>query len=649
MLHHETASREALAWPESIRRFSGNLDGKITLLAIPWIMSLIVLIGLVGNSGEMVQEKLEVQSAADTAAYSAALWQARGMNTLTTTNHLIGEMTAWVVIHESLGGPELDKGEKFRTNEYQERDKYLNQLQPKAPHIESLLGVPATFGYFYNIDKQIVDKVIDRIQDTDMISGATIYDGRLTLQSCAVTLLGVKNVANVVVGVGIAIRQTPFAAVGMALEGLGLGIHVGASLELIVVGKEWLVIQGLEKAGQSTVIVKQGLRNGLIPAMSFYGDLVAGQLAGSSVNLSPVNASLVKSMKTLKERHRVSEVVVYPSPDSLVRPLRLPVKAEPKGPPEGSDKDVSRPESLWSGRDEARGAMAPILELSERVNDLLDFANDIPGVSESGVIPQITLVAKKTWPQNPSDDSLPEFNWKGERITQLNRATYPYVDAYRKGIRATWRETFELEGIPSSFAAQYFTHWSNRYTVTESNRLRQDGVHLYVMEDMSARKKGNERWVKDDRRAEELFTVMGFTRREKLNIRLLPRLFNEAGKFDAVGMSQALLYNANGRELRDDQRHQPNTGWDTLNWEPEVQAPEWGDHAPGEGARKSWIGFMMGQSRVKERSAAVQLNWQAKLVPITMSRLTDSLRSGYAAPLDKPVRSLRDNSRVIAH
>jgi len=223
------------------------------------------------------------------------------------------------------------------------------------------------------------------------------------------------------------------------------------------------------------------------------------------------------------------------------------------------------------------------------------------------------------------------------------------VDAYRKGIRATWRETFELEGIPSSYAAQYFTHWSNRYTVTESHRLREDDVHLYVMEDMSARKKGNERWVQEDRRAEELFTVVGFTRRDKLGIRLLPGLFNEAGKIDTVGMAQALLYNANGRELRNDQRHQPNTGWDTLNWEPEVQAPEWGDHAPGQGAKKSWVLFVMGQERMKERSAAVRLNWQAKLVPITITRLTDALRSGYAAPLDKPVRSLRDNSRVIAH
>jgi hypothetical protein len=66
-----------------------------------------VIIGFVGNAGYVVTEKVNTQNAADAVAFSSAQWMARGMNAVTATNHLLGEVTALVVCVEGLGGPEV--------------------------------------------------------------------------------------------------------------------------------------------------------------------------------------------------------------------------------------------------------------------------------------------------------------------------------------------------------------------------------------------------------------------------------------------------------------------------------------------------------------------------------------------------------------
>ena len=70
------------------------------------ILGLMVLAGFVGNAGHVVTTKVSTQNAADAIAFSSAQWMARGMNAVTATNHLLGEVTALVVILEGLGGPE---------------------------------------------------------------------------------------------------------------------------------------------------------------------------------------------------------------------------------------------------------------------------------------------------------------------------------------------------------------------------------------------------------------------------------------------------------------------------------------------------------------------------------------------------------------
>jgi hypothetical protein len=59
---------------------------------------------------------------------------------------------------------------------------------------------------------------------------------------------------------------------------------------------------------------------------------------------------------------------------------------------------------------------------------------------------------------------------------------------------------------------------------------------------------------------------------------------------------------------------QPDTGWDTLNWQPPVEAPEWGGGSPTIRAGDAWAVFT--SSQPSGPKARVRLNWQGKLVPV---------------------------------
>ena len=108
--------------------FHGDESGKISLLASMLMLVLIALAGLIGNTGHVAKEKLEAQNAADSIAYSSSLWMARGMNSVTATNHMLGEATAMSAVHEAFGGPELDLSIKRNTTENQTLNSIIKGL-----------------------------------------------------------------------------------------------------------------------------------------------------------------------------------------------------------------------------------------------------------------------------------------------------------------------------------------------------------------------------------------------------------------------------------------------------------------------------------------------------------------------------------------
>ena len=74
-------------------------DGTISILSVFAVLVLTMLLGMVMNVGRQVDGKIRLQNAADAAAYSGGVTLARGMNTLTFTNHLLCDVfanTAWL-------------------------------------------------------------------------------------------------------------------------------------------------------------------------------------------------------------------------------------------------------------------------------------------------------------------------------------------------------------------------------------------------------------------------------------------------------------------------------------------------------------------------------------------------------------------------
>lgn len=145
--------------------------------------------------------------------------------------------------------------------------------------------------------------------------------------------------------------------------------------------------------------------------------------------------------------------------------------------------------------------------------------------------------------------------------------------------------------------------------------------HMYVMKYSDPESKGNEFWVNDSELAEELFVLIGMASRESHPMIFAPALYGNHLNKRRTAFAQAIVYNANGRDPGNaNPGLQPNTGWDTLNWMPPVEAPEWGDHEPSR--RNESPLDLFGSNRRVERPAEVQLNWQVKLVPLTESNLT---------------------------
>jgi hypothetical protein len=107
--------------------------------------------------------------------------------------------------------------------------------------------------------------------------------------------------------------------------------------------------------------------------------------------------------------------------------------------------------------------------------------------------------------------------------------------------------------------------------------------HMWVMQQMEGRNKGNEPWVNDSPVADKLFTVSSSVKRAGQQIFMSPVFFTQHLSGQRECRAKSMLYNANGRGVgvrsnseTERSNYQPNTGWDTLNWQVPTRASEWG-------------------------------------------------------------------------
>ncbi len=680
-------SQPGRATGRPLARFHENESGKVSLLASMMMLALVALAGLIGNTGHVAKEKLETQNAADSVAYSSSLWMARGMNALTATNHLLGEATAIAAVHEALGGPELDVGIKQNTSENRALDQIIRNLARLAPVAPLTPYTPAPIP---NIDKRVVKFVTDKTSpaDGEMNAFATIYDSRMALKRQLAVILPAKALANL----GFLVPP-PW---GYLTAGIAYGVHIAGTANIVLIGKEWFVLQALEAIANAFKPVKKVVENQLVPTLAAHAQFVASyDQTENKFKPGILDGAVERVVLDLEGKLEV-EASLFPK----FKELRLPVVYEPKPNLRGS----SQPTTGWgtdvpalvqlpdldsdkmkSKLEKAMGDMQKQIDKMKRdKDDLDDFEKDIDKrLGEDDVtaderselqrekeeieksrqakqkrIAEIEkklaeLKAKKaeiekaisepipTQSNNLSVRSIPQsLNQEQERYTQWVRATYPQTDGFRAPIRA-WLKQW----APKSKAAEHFDKWSNRYTLVKAwqfrsgYRARKSGdriswskskkpIQMFVLTDSfrgDRDRKGREKWTGSSsdamREAEKLFTLIGVAHREYEPL-FSETLYPSTSKTGMTAYAQAIFYNANTQQPGSGRsRFQQKIGWDTLNWDPSIDVPEWGAPAHQSAPKWPWEAF---DGTTQAAVAKVKLNWQAKLMPVQTKRLEDA-------------------------
>ena len=636
--------RTTAGWPPRIVRFARDEDGKVSIVSILAVMAIFGMIGLVVNTGRAAREKVELQTAADAAAATTTLWLARSMNAVTTANHLMGEATAVLALLDGLGGPDFPISPPVETPQGKWYCSKLKKMRSTAPATQ----MNAKVAWLRTIDAKLVPAVVDAMtvdQGTTTV-GAALYDAKMTTKFVATTCLTMKTFVNTLQLFVPLLRVSGYGQpVAEAIEWAGLAVHAAATPILGLALKEWLFLQGIEKA---LIAIGPPIRSTLVkvvlPGLSRYGDMVVGT-AGRPGGM---HRAIRRSLHALEQEYRLAGLELVPG----VEQLRLPVEVE-KPPVDGGGE---QPPRGWTGNFEstllrelrrayeiAISGIKVAIKAAEITMRLALMAAEAAGAAVDAAtggnagalreeirkvrqeIEKLTnkLQEATDLPEPPSSDGfvdnpardvdrLPVFDWEAEWRSQWARATHPYVDDYRAPMIHWFRDH-----VPLSNAATYLVNWSNRFTLVRSYQLRGDAerTHMYVLRGMEPSTKGREPWVADARAAADLFAVVAVATREPAAVWLAPRVFGAPGGLQAA-VAGGLLYNANGNRVSASASAatQPDTGWDTLNWQPPVKAPEWGSGTPTIRVGDALAVFT--SSKPTGPKAAVRLNWQGKLVPV---------------------------------
>jgi hypothetical protein len=589
-------------------------DGTMAQVTIIVVMGFTILVGLVGNVGLIVQKKVAVQNAADSVAYSTALWEARSMNAVTAINHLMGEVTAICVLHEALGGPELDEGKEQKSDEFKNLNKKIKDFRPVD---EVAIIIPG----LQEIDEQIVEQVRKIVtynegDDGTTTAGATLYDSRITLKQLVAFFQDVKVLGNILIALGD-VPSLEF------LIPIGVGLHAVATPPLIKCGIEAGLLIVVEGGAKVFITPKRLLERQVLPLLARYSDTLVkpGALASG-----PLATSIQATIKELESRHSV-EANVFPTPSNI----KLPLIPEPA--PKDTQGQTIRSKSVESGWP---GVIEQTFNAISSAGEVVNFFNSavdsIPGATEiTGFFtPNLPPMENDGAPKNFSRESLKKLpaDWQTEEKTQWVRATYPWVDALRAPIISGMKSPLALQ---FSKAGVWYGHWTNRFTLAKSYSYRsgkpllqggqtREKLKMYIMNDMQPDRKGKEKWTTNSQEAERLFTVMGLAT-HRVDIVFSPVIFGTASH-DQVVYAQAMYYNANPQLPGNSGQRQPKIGWDTLNWQPPVDVPEYGTVPTERGSL--WPPWEIFQRKAQSNTPAIKLNWQAKLVPVTQRRLGQS-------------------------
>ena len=269
-----------------IKSFHQDERGMITWAFMVIVLFLLVLSGFVYNAGNTINRKIETQNAADAAAYTGTLWTARYMNSITATNHLIGELNGLYIVHHSLGGKWLDENSRSTTGNNTIEVQVTNVVMQVAHSLAGGAAIPTISAQY------------DKLQENPSADiNSTIYEAKLKLKKGMAIAYGVHAAA-------ILLRPIPFG-IGPALE---MAIQAACLVTETAIWKEYLVLDGVEMIAYALKTPKKALP-GIITVI--HGVQKAYRLG------APVMA--VKSASDVAQKQHVSGAIYGDLPDGMPR------------------------------------------------------------------------------------------------------------------------------------------------------------------------------------------------------------------------------------------------------------------------------------------------------------------------------------------
>jgi hypothetical protein len=232
-------------------------SGQLSILSLVILLGMITALAAVANITGVLRTKMEAQNAADGVASTAGTHAARGMNAITATNHLIGELQALVVLHHALGGDALDSGSRREQTPTGVRNTLNSTWQLANAWCFDVPRYLRPQRSFHNpVSRPIVVQ-------------AAIRDSRVNLKRVTCYAYMVHAMGGMI----FKLRYIPY--VGSFFGGFG-GVVMGSSLAFeIKTALEWKILDVVEFLAKVPKPLKKFLRDAAIPGFHTYARLQA--------------------------------------------------------------------------------------------------------------------------------------------------------------------------------------------------------------------------------------------------------------------------------------------------------------------------------------------------------------------------------------
>ena len=535
-------------------RDEGGMVSFVFLIALVLLM---VMGGMMYNTGRTVNRKIETQNAADAVAYSGSLWTARGMNAMTAANHVIGELNALYVVHHALGGKYLDE-------ESEEND--TTELEPINIWVDTA----------YEIGKNIAGATIPHADPEQVVKNpksdknSAIYEGKRQLK----LLMGGFQTAHAIFrGIEVAAQGIPI--VGPIIKAAMIALEAAMLVMEVLVIKEYLILTGVEMLAKVTSIPKQAIPV-LVTVVSWYQKLL----------LVGIPIQSLRAADALGERHGAAGLIVggIPEiPDDVMGIAGSLAQFVPVMPVEQAEKAENN------------------LKNSDGQNSTLEKRSQMLRASYPWVV---------HWRKNIEDFlkniifGAPMSGAGGSYVKWTNRYALQTAIWMRLDSSQTYKH--ELTVVNHGIAEQ------------SGNGESGKGIQLFIVKGLDQPNnidKSQEKYHKYGSLSERLtakiiterqFVHMGFAHKGPVTVGA-PAFFRQENPQGFMAFSQSMIYNANPQQEpaspNGGGQPQPEVGWDTLNFlkgGPVVEFPtdtSYGSHP------------------------VAKLNWQAKLTPVTGEKM----------------------------